>query len=364
MSHEHVDRRSFLKRAAASSAAALVVPGAVSTEPQAAQPASPATPRMAAVQTKEVDPPGADGMTTDRPGSDFMTDVIKTLGFEYISANPGSSFRSLHESIINYGGNRAPEFVTCCHEESSVAMAHGYFKIEGKPMAVLAHGTVGLQHAAMALYHAYCDRVPIYMLIGNTLDATQRRPGVEWIHSVQDAASMVRDFVKWDDLPLSLQHFAESAVRAHKVAMTPPLMPVVLVLDSDLQERPVESDAKLHIPRLTPATPPQGDSAAVAEAARLLVAAERPVLVLDRAVRTAAGLKLVIELAETLQAAVVDQFGRMNFPSRHPLNQTDRGRAAIAEADVILGLEVLDFWGTTNALRDQLERTATRVARA
>ena len=120
-----------------------------------------------------------------------------------------------------------------------MAMAHGYFKVEGKPMAVLCHGTVGLQHAAMAIYNAYCDRVPVYILAGNTLDATMRRPGVEWAHSVQDAASMVRDFVKWDDNPVSLPHFAESAVRAYKIAMTPPMMPVVVVIDGGLQEDPI-----------------------------------------------------------------------------------------------------------------------------
>ena len=118
-------------------------------------------------------------------------------------------------------------------------MAHGYFKVEGKPMAVLCHGTVGLQHAAMAIYNAYCDRVPVYILAGNTLDATMRRPGVEWAHSVQDAAAMVRDFIKWDDNPVSLPHFAESAVRAYKIAMTPPMMPVVVVIDGGLQEDPI-----------------------------------------------------------------------------------------------------------------------------
>src|SRR6202167_2956590 len=167
----------------------------------------------------------------DRSGSDFMVDVIKSLGIEYVCSVAGSSFRALHESVINYGGNSAPEFITCCHEESSVAMAHGYAKIEGKPVVVFAHGTVGLQHAAMAIYNAYCDRVPVYIIIGNTLDATKRRPGAEWDHSVQDAAAMVRDYVKWDDSPTSLQHFAESAVRAYKIAMTPPMAPVLLVAD-------------------------------------------------------------------------------------------------------------------------------------
>ena len=189
-----------------------------------------------------------------------MVDVMKSIGFDYVAANPGSSFRGLHESLINYGGNTAPELITCCHEESSVAMAHGYFKVEGKPMAALVHGTVGLQHAAMALYNAYCDRVPVYVMAGNSIDATQRRPGVEWDHSVQDAAALVRDFVKWDDVPISLTHFAESTVRGYKIAMTPPMMPVLIVADGDLQEHPMEAHEAMHVPKLPAMSPPQGDS--------------------------------------------------------------------------------------------------------
>ena len=302
-------------------------------------------------------------LTADRTGSDFMVDIIKSLGFEYICSNPGSSFRGLQESVINYGGNRDPEFITCCHEESSVAMAHGYAKIEGKPAGVFAHGTVGLQHAAMAIYNAYCDRAPVYLILGNTFDATMRRPGVEWAHSVQDAAAMVRDYVKWDDMPVSLPHFAESAVRAYKIALTPPMMPVLLVADSELQEKPVPEGAKLRIPKLTLTAPPQGDSGAVAEAAQLLVAAENPVLIADRAGRTAAGMKYLVELAETLQAPVIDEAGRMNSPTRHPLNHSDRRGALIANADVILGLELWDFWGTVHSLRDQLHRSSRSVTK-
>ena len=301
-----------------------------------------------------------DTLTTDRPGGDFMVDVLKSLNIEYVASNPGSSFRGIHESIINYGGNKVPEFLTCCHEESSVAMAHAYFKVEGKPMAVLCHGTVGLQHAAMGIYNAYCDRVPVYILAGNSLDATMRRPGVEWAHSVQDAASMVRDFIKWDDNPISLPHFAESAVRAYKIAMTPPMMPVVVVIDGGLQEDPIPTEiaSRLRVPKLTTATPPQGDSGAVAEAARLLVNAQNPVIVADRLARTPAGITKLVELAEALQAPVVDQHGRMNFPSRHPLNQSESGGQLIANADVILGLELTDFWGTVNAFRDSLHRSS------
>jgi len=353
------DRRKFLKGAAVAGAATLATPG----ERAVAAPARRVTAPLQDPRAETGTPAEVDILTADHCGSDFMVDVIKSLDIEYFCANPGSSFRALHESVINYGGNQKPEFITCCHEESSVAMAHAYSKIEGKPIGVMAHGTVGLQHAAMAIYNAYCDRVPIFIVVGNSLDATQRRPGVEWEHSVQDAASIVRDFVKWDDTPISLGHFAESAARAYKIAMTPPLEPVLLVADSDLQERPLSEKDKLRVQKVTRTTPPQGDSGAVAEAAKLLVAAQNPVIIADRAARTPAGMKYLIELAETLQAPVLDQGGRMNFPTRHKLNLSGRGRPLIAEADVILGLELTDFWGTVNAYRDQLERTSRRITK-
>src|SRR5216117_1093743 len=238
-----IDRRTFLKHTAGAAVGGAAVGG-------------PAQTQNAGVAQQDVE-----ALTTDRCGADCMVDVLKTLGLEYICANPGSSFRALHESIVTYGGNAKPELITCCHEESSVAMAHGFAKIDGKPIGVMAHGTVGLQHAAMAIYNEYCDRVAVYIIVGNTLDATERRPGVEWAHSVQDASSLVRDFSKWDDTPVSLEHFAESAVRAYKIAMTPPMGPVLLVADSELQERPLAGDVKLRIPKLTLSAPPQGDSA-------------------------------------------------------------------------------------------------------
>src|SRR5437773_12230691 len=343
-SRGNMERRNFLKNGMLAGAAAIVRPaaGAAQQTPGAAS--------------------EAEVLTTDTCGSDYMVDVIKSLGFEYVCANPGSSFRGLQESIINYGGNRSPEFITNCHEESAVAMGHGYFKAEGKPMAVLAHGTVGLQHAAMAIYNAWCDRVPVYVIIGNYNDAAIRRPA-EWYHGVQDAAGLVRDFTKWDDTPWSLTHFAESAVRAYKVALTPPMAPVVLVADGVLQEDPIADRGKLSIPKLARPVPPHGDSAAVAEVARLLVGAANPVLIADRLARTPAAMPLLIELAEALQAAVIDKGSRMNFPSLHPLNQTQRAGAAIAEADLVVGLECADFWATVNALRDQLHRSTRKLTK-
>jgi len=356
---EAIDRRKFLKGAAAGAAALAAIPAVASAQQAEISRAGAATPMSKELEAET--PAVLDVLTENRSGSDFMVDVIKSLGIEYVASNPGSSFRGLHESVINYGGNENPEFITCCHEESAVAMAHGYSKIEGKPMAVFLHSDVGLQHGSMAIYNAFCDRVPVYLIAGNALEINSRRPGVEWDHSVQDAAAFVRDCLKWDDVPISLDHFAESAVRAYKIATTPPMAPVLLVADGELQEGAIPDDAKFHIPKLTHAMPPQGDSGSVAEAARMLVAAENPVILLERTARTADGLQYTVELAEILQAPVVDLAARMNFPSQHPLNQTERTRAVIGGADVILGLEALNFWGTIHSYRDQLHRTSAPI---
>src|SRR6266446_8843613 len=329
-----INRRGFLKGAAVG-AAGLVSksPELKAQQAQQAQAgrgaAAAPSARALAAETEPVST-DVDVLTADHPGSDFMLDVIKSLGLEYIAANPGSSFRALHESIVNYGGNKNPELLTCCHEESSVFIADGYARVEGKPMGVMAHSTVGLQHASMGIYNSFAGRVPVFIILGNTIDAAARRPGVEWYHSAQDAAAMVRDYTKWDDLPISLTHFAESSIRAYKIAMTPPMAPVVLVADSDLQETPVAALSKLYVPKLTLASPPAGDPVAVAELAKLLVAAENPVILVDRTARTPAGVTLLVELAETLQAPVVDLAARMNFPTRHQLNHSEHGRELIS----------------------------------
>lgn len=352
-------RRRFLKGAAAATIAATTPVASAQEETVKPRRGAAKVPSESALQAEiHAVPSPVEVLTADRPGSDFMLDVLKSLGFEYIAANPGSSFRSLHESVINYGGNRSPELLTCCHEESSVALADGYARVEGKPMAVMAHSTVGLQHAAMAIYNSFAANMPIFIVVGNTIDAEARRPGIEWYHSAQDAVAMVREYSKWDDLPISLPHFAESAVRAYTIAMTPPRGPVLLVADSDLQERPVPKDAPMRIPKLTLPAPLEGDSAAVREVAKLLVEAESPVLLADRAVRSDDGMKLLVELAETIQAPVIGG----KFPTQHPLNQGD-GRRLLGNADVIVGLEVPDLWGTVNSYRDQLNRTYRSITK-
>jgi acetolactate synthase-1/2/3 large subunit len=296
-----------------------------------------------------------DPVTQDSAGADYMVDVIKSMNIDFLLTNPASSFRGLHEALVNHGGNTKPELLTCTHEEIAVAMAHGYAKTSGKPLVVMVHGTVGLMHASMAIYNAYCDRAPVIVLGGNTMEADVRQRA-EWVHSAQDPVGMVRDYTKWDDQPHTLQGFGESFVRAYQIAMTPPMGPVVLSVDTELQEHPIENRVALRIPKLPSMALPQANEAAVDETARLLVEAETPVLMADRMARNQEGMDLLVELAETLHCAVLDRNGRTNFPSHHPLNQSFRSGALVSQADVVVGLEVNDFWQALNASSDRIVR--------
>ena len=363
-----VGRRNFLKGAALAGAASTVaVPLKAVAQPlppkRMKQPQGISELQKVAETGKPAQiadlPQGAAALVSPSSGSDFMVDAFKSLGIEYLAAMPGSSFRALQESFINYGKNTAPQWIECLHEEISVAMSQGYAKVEGKPMLNLVHATVGLQHASMAVYNAYADRVPICIVTANIADATLRRPGVEADHTVQDGAVIVRDYTKWDDSPAGLQHFAESTVRAYQIATTPPMGPVLLVADSALQEDPIPEDEKLEIPKLPRFAASQGDQAAVDELAKMLVAAENPVIVADRGKPGPDGvMSHLVELADALQCTVVDIGGRMNFPTMHPLNQSDRRGAVLAQADLVVGVDMTDYWGTINAYRDQLHRSA------
>lgn len=346
-----VDRREFLKGAAAGAAALAAASSPVEAQPVPANAPTAAVPSDAQLAREEGPVSRAASGTTARfnehPASDFMADVIKSLNIDYVTTNPGSSFDALHESLLNYGGNTRPEILTCMHEESAVAMGHGYAKIEGKPLLALLHGTVGLQHASMAIFNAYADRVPVYILVGNH---TEPVGDVNQYHSAQDITGLVRDFVKWDQETLSPHGFAQSAVHAYQIAMTPPMGPVCLAIDHDMQDSPLPDRTGLRIPKLSLNAPPQGDANAVREAARLLVEAERPLIACQRSARTQTGIDLLVELAELLQIPVdvTRREGRLCFPTRHPLY--GRGGADYVP-DLVLALEVHDMTPYADAVR-------------
>lgn len=336
-------RRGFLKGAAGAAAgSAALGTGALGTGAFLAQPelASAQRQRGGDAPTTAPQPseatlardagnvrPGPVTSVVERPNSDYMVDVIKALGFEYVAANPGTSTGGIHESLITYGKNNSPEWLTCLHEESAVAMAHGYAKIENKPMLVVLHGTVGIQHAAMAIYNAYGDRVPVYMLVGNSDAAVPS-------HAAVDMAAMVRDFVKWDHQPNSLAQYAASAIRAYNQAITPPMAPVMLVLDGPLQTAPMQK--AMAVPKITTPLPPSADLGAVREIAKALVEAENPRINAGRSARTQEGIALLVQLADLLQPSVTGNSSqtRLAFPNRHPL-----AGAGAGQPDVILNLE-------------------------
>jgi acetolactate synthase-1/2/3 large subunit len=357
-----VDRRGFLAGIATAGAGAAAAgvspaPAAADTPPVGPPPkVAPPTGRLLAAETENI-ASQIDRWHVKNAGSDYMVDVIKHVGFDYITCMPGSTFRGLQESITNYGGNAKPELLSCTHEEISSAMAFGYAQMSGKPMAIIVHNTVGLQHASMGIYNAYAARLPMLILVGNIADGATRRPGVEWFHTATDVAAIVRGYVKYDSQPASLQSFGEEVMKATSMAMTPPYEPTLVIVDADLAEMPMEGKP-LPLPKYTPVRAPIADPAVLADVAKLLVNAQNPVIIADRAARTAAGMAGLVQLAELLQIPVMDLGNRMNFPTNHHLNGSF-DRTLVGQADVILGLELTDLFSIVGDVPDLPIRATT-----
>jgi acetolactate synthase I/II/III large subunit len=283
-----------------------------------------------------------------RYGSDLVVDLLRAAGIEHVALNPGATFRGLHDSLVNYG-DRRPEHILTTHEEIAVAMAHGYAKAKGRPMAAVVHDIVGLQHASMAIFNAFCDRAPILVLGGGgPMDATKRRPWIDWIHTALVQGNQVRDYVKLDDQPASVSAIPEAILRAWRVARTEPQGPVYVCLDAALQEQSLDRPVPLPDPaRFEPAVPPHADPRALDEAARRLTEARFPVIVTESLGRRPAATATLCRLAERLAAPMVDlaseSQGRPSVPSRHPLDMSGAYREVIREADVVLALDVSSF---------------------
>lgn len=283
-----------------------------------------------------------------RYGSDLLVDLLAALGIEYAAFNPGASFRGLHDSLVNYGAGRAPRPVLCTHEEIAVALAHGYAKAAGRPMTAILHNVVGLQHACMAIFNAWCDRVPLLLLGGGgPQDAARRRPWIEWIHTALVQGNHVRDFVKWDDQPASLEAAVESLLRAYRLTRAEPCAPVYVCLDASLQEDPLPSGLALptDLARWTEQAPIQADPDGLRQAADWLASAEQPVIIADRVGRSAEAAAALRELAEALAAPVIDLGARFNLPSTHPLDATGAEGEHLSSADVVLAVDVTDLYG-------------------
>jgi len=309
-------------------------------------------------------------MTTRRYGSDFIVDILRQYGIPYAAFNPGASFRGIHDSLINYLGNETPEFLECTHEEISVAIAHGYARASGKPMVAILHNVVGLQHAVMAIYNAWCDRIPVILLGGTgPMSYVNRRPGSEWVHTALVQGNLIRDFVKWDDQPADLESTPESFARAYQTAMTEPRGPVYICYDAAIQENEVIKFPALPDPQKF--LPPESPTAApevIQRIARLLVDADYPVIVADRLGKSSVAYDALIKLADLLTIPVIDEGNRHNFPTRHPMALEAISEEVFEVADLVLGLDVMDLYGalhTVNRVTRETQpmyRPATYIA--
>ena len=289
-------------------------------------------------------------------GSDAIADLLRALAIPYIALTPGASFRGLHDSLVNHLGNTRPELLLCIHEESAVALAHGYARVTGKPLAVALHANVGLMHATMAIFNAWCDRIPVLLLgaVG-PVDAVKRRPWVDWIHTSRDLGALVRGYTKWDDQPGSVAAALEAILRAYRIAMTLPQGPVFVTLDAGLQEERLP--APLPMPDLdraaiaiTGIAPPES----VRETARLLTTATRPLIMIGRVSIDPADFARRVALAERLGAVVLTDIKTgASFPTQHPLHPfppglyvTGAAAQLVRDADVILSLDWIDLGGS------------------
>lgn len=299
---------------------------------------------------------------TDRWGADVIVDMLHRYELPYAALNPGASYRGLHDSIVNYGGN-APEMMLCQHEETAVQIAHGYAKASGKPMVAILHNLVGLLHANMAVYYAYIDRAPIF-IVGATgpMDETKRRPRIDWIHTAQNQGAAIRDYTKWDYQPATVDGVPEAFARAYSVMMSEPRGPVYMCYDAWLQEQKLERKVPL---------PPAGfqsvpsriapDPVALARAAETLLHARRPVILAEYAGRDPQGFHDLVALAEVLGAPVHDLNSRLNFPSCHPLNLS-MDKSMFRDADVVLCVDVRDWEKPTTTLASTTRDLVSLVA--
>jgi thiamine pyrophosphate-dependent acetolactate synthase large subunit-like protein len=289
-------------------------------------------------------------------GSDVVADFLRATKVPYLALNPGASFRGLHDSLVNHLDAHHPRLLMCLHEEHAVALAHGYAKVTGQPLAVALHSNVGLMHASMAIFNAWVDRVPVF-IVGATgpVDADRRRPWIDWIHTASDQAALVRPFIKWDDQPSSVAATVESLARAWDLTRTPPHAPTYVVLDADVQEQRLSEPVALPAIGTGPVQDvPIASGDSVRRAAEELRAAERPVVLMGRVSRRATDWDLRVRLTETLNARVVtDLKAGAAFPTRHPAHVPNpsfflsaEGQRALAEADVVLSLDWIDLAGT------------------
>jgi thiamine pyrophosphate-dependent acetolactate synthase large subunit-like protein len=319
-----------------------------------------ATARKIADPTSALERPTPAGVNAPQFGSDVAAEALRDLNVPYIALNPGASFRGLHDSIVNYLGNSTPQMLLCLHEEAAVAIAHGYAKVTDKAMAAAVHSNVGLMHASMAMFNAWCDRQPVIVL-GATgpVDAAKRRPWIDWIHTARDQGGLVRNYTKWDDQPASPGAAREAILRAGWIANNTPKGPVYINLDAELQEAKIAEPLPPSDPaRLMPQVATGAPQEVIQQTADLLLGAKQIIMLVGRVTRDLDAWNRRVALAEALGARVVTGLhSGAGFPTDHPLHAepptTFHGPdlvKAMREADVIISLDWVDLGGTLKAL--------------
>src|SRR5882724_10440384 len=295
-------------------------------------------------------------------GSDIAAQLLRRFGIPYISLNPGASYRGLHDSLVNHLGNVDPGIIVCLHEDHSVAIAHGYAKATGEPMACVLHSNVGLLHGMMGLFNAWCDRVPMIVL-GATgpVAAEKRRPWIDWIHTSRDQGAYIRSIIKWDDQPTTPDSLVESMVRGNLLTRSAPTAPIYICLDAGLQESRLDKEPEWpDVKRFQPPAPPRPAKNAMDEALAILSKAQKPLLMLGRGSRKPEFWQPRIRLAERLGACVFTDLkqGAM-FPTEHAAHYTqpfnvlgNDARTLMCEADVILALDWMDLGGALRQARN------------
>lgn len=307
-------------------------------------------------------------------GSDVAADMMRALDIPYVALNPGASYRGLHDSLVNRLGNERPQMLLCLHEEAAVALAHGWAKVTDKPMGAIVHSNVGLLHGSMAVFNAWMDRVPL-LLFGATgpVDATKRRPWIDWIHTTKDQAALIRNFIKWDDQPGSVGAIPEAMLRAKQISTTAPYGPTYICFDAALQEQRIEAlppmpDASRFPAPVAVAPPP----AQIEDLARRLHAAERPLILMGRFSRSEQGWKERVALAEALGAVVLTEMRNASaFPTDHPLTGaaplgqvSPAAEELMRQADLVLSLDWVDLGGIIQAAwrKEKPRSTIVRVS--
>jgi acetolactate synthase-1/2/3 large subunit len=274
-------------------------------------------------------------------------------GIEYVFANAGTDFAPIVEALSQAKGPKAPRFITVPHENVAMAMAHGYYRIAGKPAAVMVHVTVGTANALNGIVNAARDNVPILLAAGRTpitetgSIASRNRP-IHWGQEAFDQGGMLREYVKWDYELRAGQPVEAVVDRALDIAMSEPRGPVYLTLPREVLTAPAVAARRNTVrPLGTIAAEPA--QAAIEQAAGLIAEAELPLIVTSSSGRAPAAVAALAALADELAIPVVQAEARdMNLATDHPMHLGHDPGVLLPKADVVIVIDSVVPWMPRN----------------